>query len=77
MRIISFTDFRKKASDLITEAERGETIILLCRRKPVAENSPYVDEVPRIPSWKKSGIRLETKGIDLSFAILEEREGGP
>jgi len=75
MRTITFTDFRKKASGFITEVEHGETLILLRRGKPVAEISPYHDEIPRMPSWKKPGIRLEIKGRDLSSAILEEREG--
>jgi antitoxin (DNA-binding transcriptional repressor) of toxin-antitoxin stability system len=75
MRTITFTDFRKKASVFITEVEHGETLILIRRGKPVAEISPYYDEVPRIPLWKKPGIQLEIKGSDLSSAILEEREG--
>lgn len=77
MRTITFTDFRKKASGFITEVENGETLILLRRGKPVAEISPYDDEISRIPSWKKPGIQLAIKGRDLSTAILEEREGGP
>ena len=76
MRTITFTDFRKKASGFITEVEHGETIILLRRGKPVAEITPFSDEVSRKPSWKRPGIRLEIKGSDLSSAILEERESG-
>ena len=76
MRTITFTDFRKKASGFITKVEHGETLILLRHGKPVAEISPYRDDVPRTPSWKKPGIRLEIKGSDLSSAVLEEREGG-
>ena len=75
MRTITFTDFRKKASGFITEVEHGETIIILRHGKPVAEISPYSDESPRKPSWKRPGIRLESKGSDLSSAIMEEREG--
>ena len=56
--------------------EQSETLIILRHGKPVAEISPYYNEVPRIPSWKKHGIRLKMKGSDLSSAILEEREGG-
>ena len=74
MRTISFTDFRKKASSFITEVEHGETLILLRRGKPVAEVIPFSDEAHRTPSWKKPGFRLQTKGSDLSSAILEERE---
>ena len=76
MKTITFTDFRKKASDFITEVEHGETLILLRRGKPVAEIVPFSDRVQRVPAWKQPGIRLRTKGSDLSSAILEERETG-
>ena len=74
MKTITFTDFRKKASDLITEVEHGETIILLRRGKPVAEVVPFSDTTQRIPMWKQSGTRLRIRGNDLSSAILDERE---
>jgi prevent-host-death family protein len=76
MKTITFTDFRKKASDFITEVEHGETIIVLRRGKPVAEIIPFSDEVHRTPAWKQSGIRLQLQGSDLSSAILAERENG-
>jgi prevent-host-death family protein len=76
MKSITFTDFRKKASDFITEVEHGETIVLLRHGKPVAEIIPFSDDVHRTPSWKKSKVRLQIKGIDLSSAILDERESG-
>ncbi len=75
MKSITFTDFRKKASDYITEVEHRERLIILRNGKPVAEIVPYSEETPRTPSWKKPGTRLEIKGSDLSSAILEEREG--
>ena len=74
MKTVTFTDFRKKASDFITEVEHGETLILLRRGKPVAEVVPFSDEPSLKPSWKKPGIKLQIKGSDLSSAILEERE---
>jgi prevent-host-death family protein len=74
MKSVLFTDFRKKASDLITEVEHGETLILLRRGKPVAEVIPFSDKAQRTPAWKLSGIRLRMKGSDLSSAILEERK---
>ncbi len=74
MKTISFTDFRKRASGFITEVEHGETLVLLRRGKPVAEIVPFSDSVQRLPAWKQPGIRLRTKGSDLSSAILEERE---
>ena len=74
MKMISFTDFRKKASGFITEVEHGETLVLLRRGKPVAEVIPFSDETLQKPSWKKSATRLRIKGGDLSSAILDERE---
>ncbi len=74
MKSVAFTDFRKKASDFLTEVEHGETLILLRRGKPIAEVVPFSDKEQRTPAWKLSGIRLRIQGSDLSSAILEERE---
>lgn len=74
MKSVAFTDFRKKASDFITEVEHGETLILLRRGKPVAELVPFSEKVQRTPAWKQRGSRLRLQGSDLSSAILEERE---
>jgi len=77
MKSVAFTEFRKMASELITEVEHGETIILLRRGKPVAEVIPFSDKGHRSPVWKRPGIRLRIQGSDLSSAILEEREMTP
>ena len=74
MKTITFTDFRKNASSLITDVEHGETIVLLRRGKPIAEIVPFSDRSQRTPSWKRPGIHLQIQGSDLSSAILEERE---
>jgi antitoxin (DNA-binding transcriptional repressor) of toxin-antitoxin stability system len=74
MRSVTFTEFRKNASILISEVENGEMIQLIRHGKPVAEISPIQSEETKIPSWKKAGLRLTTKGESLSKAILEERE---
>jgi len=74
MKTITFTYFRKRASGFITEVEHGETLVLLRGGKPGAEIVPFSDRVQSLPSWKQPGIRLRTRGSDLSSAILEERE---
>ena len=74
MKSVAFTDFRKMASDLITEVEHGETIVLFRHGKPVAEIVPFSGKVQRTPAWKLSGNRLRIQGSDLSSAILEDRE---
>ncbi len=76
MKTVAFTEFRKKASDFITEVEQGENILLLRRGKPVAEVVPFTEKEQRIPSWKQSRDRLQISGSDLTTAVLEEREAG-
>ena len=73
MRTITFTEFRKNASSFFSAVEGGETITVLRHGKPIAEISPP-SKPGGIPSWKKPGLRLSVKGMELSSAILEERE---
>ena len=74
MKTVTFTDFRNKASILLTEVEHGETIVLLRRGKPIAEIISFSDKARQAPSWKRPGICLQIQGSNLSSAILEERE---
>lgn len=73
MRTVNFTEFRKNASSLLDDVEKGETVRILRHGRPVAEVSPVAGETKGIPSWKRPGLRLVTKGIALSRAVLEER----
>lgn len=75
MRSINLTDFRKRASGLLSEVERGETLIVLRHGRPIAEVSPPAAAASgREPSWKRPALRLAIKGSGLAAAILEERE---
>ncbi|WP_448874667.1 type II toxin-antitoxin system Phd/YefM family antitoxin [Desulfobulbus propionicus] len=76
MKTVTFTDFRKNASDFITEVEHGQTLVVLRRGKPVAEIIPFSEKIRREPSWKQPRTRLQLQGVDLSSAIIEEREQG-
>ncbi len=76
MKTVTFTEFRRQASGLITEVEHGETFVVIRHGKPVAEVSPVSGEPLKAPSWRRPGLRLATNGIALSPAILEEREAG-
>jgi antitoxin (DNA-binding transcriptional repressor) of toxin-antitoxin stability system len=73
MKTMNFTDFRKNASSLLDDVEKGEIIRILRHGRPVAEISPVTGDTKETPSWKKPGLKLVTKGIVLSRAILEER----
>jgi len=76
MKTVTFTEFRRRASGMISEVEHGETLVVIRHGKPVAEVSPFVGEALKTPSWQRPGPRLASKGVTLSDAILAEREGG-
>ena len=74
MKTITFTEFRKNASGLLTEVENGETYLILRHGKAVAEIAPPNHDAERIPLWKNPRLKLSMKGISLSKVVLEERE---
>jgi len=73
MKTITFTEFRKHASGLLSDVEKGESFLVLRHGKPIAEISPPSTDRNAGPSWKRPGLRLTTKGAGLSSAIVEER----
>ncbi|MEN6475768.1 MAG: type II toxin-antitoxin system Phd/YefM family antitoxin [Syntrophaceae bacterium] len=73
MKTVSFTEFRKHASDLFSDVENGEKILIMRHGKSIAEINPVASELKN-PSWKKQGLRLSIKGVELSAAIIAERE---
>ncbi len=76
MKTVTFTEFRKHASELVTEVEGGETLLLIRHGRPVAEVGPVADAAVLLPSWRRPGLRLAARGGPLSAAILTERETG-
>lgn len=73
MKTVTFTEFRKRASGVLSDVEKGETFLVLRHGKPIAEISPPSSGHTSTPSWKRPGLRLTTKGAGLSAAIQEER----
>jgi prevent-host-death family protein len=73
MKTVTFTEFRKQASGLLSEVERGGSLLVLRHGKPIAEITSPAAMRSDVPSWKRPGIRLTAKGAALSAAILQER----
>ena len=73
MTTVTLTDFRSHASGMLTRVEHGETLVVLRHGRPIAEISPVVEKESTLPSWKRQALRLSTKGVGLSSAILEDR----
>jgi antitoxin (DNA-binding transcriptional repressor) of toxin-antitoxin stability system len=72
MKSLSFTEFRKRASEILTLVEKSETVHVVRHGKTVAKIIPAEAE-EKTPSWKQPGLRLVRPGASLSKAILEER----
>jgi prevent-host-death family protein len=72
MKSFSFTEFRKKASEILTLVEKGETVRVLRHGKAVAKIIPAETEQKTL-SWKRPGLRLVRPGASLTKAILDER----
>ncbi len=75
MKTVAFTEFRKHASELFSDVEGGESLVVVRHGKPIAEISPLSPNSEGGPSWKRRGLRLAAKGAALSTAIIEERRG--
>ena len=72
MKTVTFTEFRKHASEVLNLVEKGESVRVLRHGKAIARVVP-VGMIEREPSWKRPGLRLSAKGAALSKAVLEER----
>ncbi|MEN6425254.1 MAG: type II toxin-antitoxin system Phd/YefM family antitoxin [Phycisphaerales bacterium] len=73
MKTLTFTEFRKRASGVLSDVEKGETFLVLRHGKPIAEISPPSSGRTASPSWKRPGLRLTAKGAGLSSTIIKER----
>lgn len=73
MKTVKFTEFRKRASAMLTDVEQGETLVVLRHGRPIAEIAPIARADDGTPSWKRPALRLVTRGGGLSAAIQEER----
>jgi prevent-host-death family protein len=76
MKTITFTEFRKNASEVLDLVEKGETIRVLRHGKEIAKIVPARLREAK-PAWKRPGLRLVVAGASLSKAVLEERRSSP
>ena len=72
MKTVTFTDFRKNASGLLSDVENGEVLMIVRHGKPIAQVSP-VSSPDSLLAWKRPALRLSGGGAGLSAAILGER----
>ncbi len=76
MKTVTFTEFRKNASEVLDLVEKGTSIRILRHGRAIAKIVP-TDGREAKPAWKRPGLRLVTAGAALSRAVLEERQSSP
>ena len=74
MTTLTFTAFRKHASGVLSDVEKGKAFVIVRHGKPIAELSPVSPSIAHEPAWRRRGLRLVAPGASLSRAILDERE---
>ena len=74
MTTVTFTDFRKRASGVLSDVEKGEAFVIVRHGKPIAELTPIRPSISHEPAWRRRGLRLVAPGASLSRAINDERE---
>jgi len=79
MQIVSVTEFRARAAEMVDRVQKGETVRILRHGKPVAELvAPQTDAAPKVPRWKKPIenplVYTRPDGKTMAQLIIEERE---
>ena len=79
MQIVSVTEFRARAAEMVDCVQKGETVRILRHGKPVAELvAPQADAPPKVPRWKKPIekplVYTRPDGKTVAQLIIEERE---
>ena len=73
MKKVSITVLRRRVSELFSEVENGEVLLVLRHGRPIAQVCPVSSGAIREPAWKRPGLKLAIRGAGLTVAILEER----
>lgn len=76
MKTVTFSEFRKNASQVLDLVENGESIRILRYGRAIARIVPAELREAR-PAWKRPGLRLVASGASLSRAVLDERRSSP
>ena len=71
MKTLSFSEFRKRASDVFDWVEQGEEILVKRHGRVIAHITPPSRRA--VPAWKSPGLKLVAKGPSLSQAVLDDR----
>lgn len=79
MQVVSVTEFRARAAEMVDRVQKGETVRILRHGKPVAELVAPSGQQGRVPAWKQPFEPLHicrADGKSGAQLIMQERESG-
>jgi prevent-host-death family protein len=76
MQVLSLSEFRAHASEMLDLVEKGETVRILRHGKPVAELVPLKPEAAEPPSYLQpfEPVMALPEGYSAVRALVEERQ---
>jgi len=74
MRKLSVKEVRQQLSEVIREAEAGDSTIITRRGEPVAQISPLRKDRPRFPDLTEFRASINVRGKAISDVVREIRD---
>ena len=74
MRKLSVKEVRQQLSEVIREAEAGDSTIITRRGEPVAQISPLRKDRPKFPDLTEFRASIKVRGKALSDVVREMRD---
>ena len=71
MKTLTFSEFRRNASQVLDLVEKGESIRVLRHGKAIAKIVPSEMRQAK-PAWRRPGLRLVASGASLSRAVVSD-----
>jgi prevent-host-death family protein len=76
MKKVQVNEIREHLATYLTEAERGEEIVVTRHNKPVARLVPYEQDKASLPDLKDFREGITVTGTPTSEQITKDREQG-
>jgi prevent-host-death family protein len=74
MRTLSVNEVRKQLSEVLRDAEAGDSTVITRYGKPIAEITPIRRERPKFPDMSEFRASIKMRGKTLTDTLREMRD---
>lgn len=74
MRTLSVNEVRQRFSEILRDAQAGDSITITRYGQPIAQINPIQDKRPKFPDLSEFRASIETQGLPLSDIVLQMRK---